>query len=546
MDVQLAKSRKMLLLVGMLALIITLQTIFYRNENVDPYAFSTIGNAQQMLNNGHYQINPFSQVSSSWQEHANGISERPAPSMLITIFSLVTGLSIWNISFLPIIGLIFLLLFFVFARIFSGSTWFATICVAVMSFDSLINETTSNVYYISYGFTLVMLFLLVYAVMLRAKTHNRIYFMLFLLIFIVSYFSYYTAEFLMIGFVFCFELILFMLKRPRTKMMTLPLIFMTIFITFDSVFSSYISWKPWGKGLSYFESIVYYFIGFVFRGSVVVKERGHFLGSLTSVYLEFVLRVLILVPVAAYVGYSALRKLRSWEGRQKLGFSIRATIFVSLILVVIAGMAVYINLGVVDYRGFYIFFPLLAIMSIDSLGHYFSSKKNRRILVALLVLFSFLLLSVSVSRFVIGTSPLLSSEGSFSMMMPSTNWTCEHLNSDAIVTNFHSAGLLFFSAVESNKGSNITVFFLQFANVVSFLTTSNVTNASNYFSRMGYGYLLIPTDMQHSITDLGAWAIVGRVPPLGGSTFTFDNFPTFIKIYDDGRGILYLYEGERP
>jgi hypothetical protein len=176
------------------------------------------------------------------------------------------------------------------------------------------------------------------------------------------------------------------------------------------------------------------------------------------------------------------------------------------------------------------------------MGQYLAVRRNNRRLLTLVIVFSLLLLLVTTARFLMGIRSSTSSQGGFDTMMPSTNWITKYSGNVTVITNFHTAGLLFFSTVQAHGSDNVTVYFSQFAQIADFLATANMTGTREYLDKRGYECVLIPTEMQYSATSIGAWAIVGRVQPLGESTFAFDNFLIFNKIYDDGQGMFYNHK----
>ena len=529
----------------LLAMSLLPKFVCLKAQYIEPYSYSSSGLAQQYLYDGTIKWRPYIEAPSSWQEHANGISERPASSVLLITLSLCMGVSVDDLALLPVTGLIFILLFFVFAKTFSDSHFVVYLSVITLSFDSLINMTTFNIYYIAYGFNLLAVFLILYIKMLGVREGTRTYPALLLVIFLASYFSYYTAELMSIAFASSITAVTLILQKKKAKASTLPLIFLIVFIAFDQVFGLYLSWRPWTNGPTYFREIANYFFNFLTSGTIAVQQRGLFIGNINLVYVEFMLRTLLILPILTYLALRAIRFLKAYRLKGKTGFGFNGTVFTSLILVVVADLIVYINLGVVDYRGFYLFFPLLAFSSIERLRAQLRRKKILARAAPLLIVASLLIPILTSSKFLIGMQEQSSSltSGYYDLMKPSTSWAASNINYGAIITNYHTAGLLFERTIFSHKGDELLIYFLQFDEVIDALASKNVTQTDEYFRRKGYSYALLSTEMQTKVTYIGAWAIEGRVAPLGPYTFTFNNFTIFNKIYDDGRGLLYVHNG---
>ena len=93
-------------------------------EVTDPFAYSSIGIAQMSKEQGRILVYPVTPKYDTMQHHAYFISERMGITSFLSTFSLVTGLSLKTILFLPINGLALVLLSYVFARILSKSRFF--------------------------------------------------------------------------------------------------------------------------------------------------------------------------------------------------------------------------------------------------------------------------------------------------------------------------------------------------------------------------------------------------------------------------------------
>lgn len=532
-----------LFLVGIVVIIcIVPKAILFREQYIDPYSYSSASLAQQYLQEGEIELYPFRDVTSTWQNHANGISERPAPSLFLVFLSLLTSVPIRRLSFLPLTGLVFIILFFVFARMFSNSNSIASLCIVTLSFDLLINMSTFNVYYIAYGFNLLLLFMIVYLKTLEANEKNRSYVCLLLIIFLSSFFSYYTGEFLSIVFSWCIAAVAVVFKKQKLKSRYLPIAFLIVFTAFDQVFGKYVSWQPWTKGISYLQEFAGYIIGFLTHGASAAQERGHFIGNPSLIYIEFLLRMLIFLPVAVYSGYFLIRLTKDHKLRKKTEVGLKELTYFSVVLVVIAEVAVYVNMGVIDYRGFFLFFPLLTFCSLTELAKLLKKRHYEKGAFVFMVL-SILIASLTISKFVVGLQDQSSlfTGSYYDLMMPSTSWATINVDNGSIVTNYQTAGVLFQEVVFEQKANNVLIYFPQFDEVVDFLVSKNATHANDFFRQKDFDYVLLSNEFKKKVIHIGAWSSEGRVAPLGASTFTLNNFTMFNKIYDDGNGLLYFY-----
>ncbi|MEM3981031.1 MAG: hypothetical protein QXF79_07260, partial [Ignisphaera sp.] len=124
------------------------------DEYIDPFTFHTVGLTQIYYREGRYFPNPII-MESGWQSTANNISVRFVPTLLLLILSKISGVSLWHLLFLPIIGIVFPLFAYLICKNLKLSVTIAILYAIVTSY----NLFMVNMYYISMGMFFFIVFI---------------------------------------------------------------------------------------------------------------------------------------------------------------------------------------------------------------------------------------------------------------------------------------------------------------------------------------------------------------------------------------------------
>ncbi|MEM2704255.1 MAG: hypothetical protein QXR45_13980, partial [Candidatus Bathyarchaeia archaeon] len=256
------------------------------DEYIDPFTFHTVGLAQIYYREGRYF--PYPITEGGWQSTANEISVRFIPTLFLVILSQITGISLWHLLFLPIIGFIFPLLTYSFCKNLQQSATTAILYAVIVSYSFLM----FNVFYISVGMFFFLVFIFIFLKTLKfGRSVKRIERGLLLFIFIITYFTYYTAEFLALSYLLGALFLAwfsekFGIKTPKVKLYSLLLSFLVIFIGFDRVIYYYLKNMTIEKGLGLFSSYINYVLHFLRSGAEAVFEYRPHIGIPLVVYID--------------------------------------------------------------------------------------------------------------------------------------------------------------------------------------------------------------------------------------------------------------------
>jgi len=178
------------------SLLLTFVLFYSYYEIIDNFGFSSATLGLIWTNNGKIIINPVTNSVGFFEHNINQHSGRPIAHLFIGIFSLVSGIPIINIVFIPISFILSAIVFYNFLKkhmdVFS--------IFFVVSIGIVINNATtmaSTFYYISLGYSLSFLALyLIYKFLFHYETKSI--FIPILIFALIAPFTYYTSSFIII------------------------------------------------------------------------------------------------------------------------------------------------------------------------------------------------------------------------------------------------------------------------------------------------------------------------------------------------------------
>jgi len=521
-------------------LLILPKIVAWANEVTDAYMYSSVSVAQASIEQNRILTGPFIEVhgpNAPWQTHANGISERVAVTSFLVVFSQVTGLKLEELLFLPICGLLIIFLSYAFGRVFSKSHTVALLYAVFIAYERNLNN---NIYYISLGFALHYVFLIVLMRIIEPKTRARSSVVLLCLVFIVSYLTYYSVEAFDIAVLGFISLLIVLAQHHSFKiasgrylnsLVTLTLAFATFFLVFESKLPVFLESASLGRLWNTMLNYIIYVYNVLTRNVSRVQEFRPVFGNVLTIYLDTAMKILIVLPITAYALYHIFSSLRK-TGR--LEINSRSVVFFSLIAVGVLETVIYWSYGPAGgFRYLFMFSSLLAFYSLSRSG----TKLKRE---GIFFFISLIIILIVFSKFVANwEDPVHATDGRqyYSSMKTTADWTMKNAGQGSILSDFHISGQLLAEAAFHSKTNKAYIY--KFAENLDMLYQFNQTKVDSVFNKNGYKYLILSYAFERQAVSGDIWAPHG--PPLGQDFFFFDNYTSLNKVYEDGRGEIYVH-----
>lgn len=520
-----------------LLIILMPSIILSLDEYIDPFAFHTVGLAQIYYREGRYFPSPIT-MRYGWQSIANGISIRFVPTLFLLVLSQITGISLWHLLFLPIIGIILPLFAYLICKNLRLPVTIAILYAMVISY----NLFMVNAYYISVGMFFFLVFIFTSLKFLElGQSIKEVDAGLLILIFIATYFSYYTAEFLTLGYIFSITLLVWVLekfgiKKLKVKYYLLSLIFLLVFIGFDNVFYWYLENINIEKGLDLFNSYINYVLRLLKSGGEAVLEYRPQIGNPLIVYIELIQQILIWVAIGIYLTY-IITKTKVFK-KNPVALSTEGLVLIAFFLTGIMETLIYLPVGYGVYtRTLSIFSSLGALYSLDKLNA-MSCVQRKRILKILFMMVTLLIVSASFAKFVIRVSDPLNPNGGklHSKMNVTISWILSYDTDGIVIADLRTIGQTF---LELTKGEKIdSIVLRRLGPEVCYLYSFSNEGIDRLFEERG-ALLVLSYEFRERAFHAGeAW----RFSPPIRETFSVLNYYVQVnKIFDDGRGLIYEY-----
>ncbi|MEM2145042.1 MAG: hypothetical protein QW279_06760 [Candidatus Jordarchaeaceae archaeon] len=519
-----------------------------QNKITDMFVTSIYAVAQKTLNAGFYQIEPYPTGSPignwDWQGHANGISYYPATAIIYATLSLVTGIPLDVLVFIPL-GIVFLIIaFLVLTREIFRNKLFVFAYLLIQIFYLRITYTLS---YHILGFFFHTIILIV----LFKKFHGKLQdspssLTLFLLISITSL-TYYTAAAWNLVFLTSTLVIVLLFKFRNIKGEGQKLNFILVFTLFAAVlyflcdrqFYKYIKEHQITEILVNFVT----YLGSRLTGSTVpmLKERYSILtyDPLGRVLSYFPLAMMIFSII--YVSISLITKLRS----KSKTLTMPLTFFTGIVACgTFENLAYFSYTQTIGNRYFQLFGLLISFYAINNFLNRRKQQSIRKklwhILAAILAILIISSAFYNVYYGVFRGNVAIRSNAPM-QCESSSNWLAEHTSHSNIVSEHQTSGFIFASIISANKSDSIRVFPLNEDIYILYeaLIENDERTLSNLFSERTY-YTIVFLKMFNKNPMFGdVWGYA--VPPLDGQKNNLNNFTIFNKIYDDGNAEIFNY-----
>lgn len=526
----------------LLLVFLSIPVVFvYLNESSDAFMYSSATDAQFSINQDKLVINPFeispsARIGLPWQVSANEQSVRLYVTSLYVMISQVTGLSISQMLFLPIIGIVLILLSFTLGWVFSRS-----IIVAIMfaAFNAY-GYYNMSLFYVSLGFALHITFLIIFTIIVKDKTNSRVNTSLLLLTFIACYLTYYTAEFFNLAILCSFFLIVIFARFCRSRInlekkcdsfINVVFLFLIFFFMFESHVTLFLKNADVSNLIGSFSTYFSYVSDFILGNTTAVATfRPSFTNSV-SLYLDLFVRLLYVLSILIYLIFFVVVSLKRHHMLKLKGSSV---LFLSILIVMILETLLYWLYGpATGFRYFLWFAPLLACFSLDRLGKRLHLKK-------FFIILMILMLSFEVAKYaVVVNDPINNANGEkiYSLASSSTRWIVENVDSGSVVSDYHISARLMFEATVEQKGN--AVYSYKIYNDLDVLYQFNETLVNSLFMTKYYEYIIMSRTFETQAVMGDAWSPVG--PPLGDNVTFFNDYSSFHKISDDGTCWVYRF-----
>jgi hypothetical protein len=505
------------------------------SEVIDPFSYSTAGLSELYLQTGRITMEPFSSASY-WMFHADTMSVRLIPSTLLTMLSSVTSISLETLPFIPINGIIFVFLAYILGRVFSKSQFVAATYALVAAIQIQVIGATNVMFYITLGYNLLMVFLILYLKILKSQTKSSILLLIFC--FIGLFFTYYGAELFALAFSVSIFLLTAISEIPKKRiegfrhysrsfppLLLLSIIFLIIFLIFDTALSQFLNLSS----LSQMSREL----------SIAVSYPSNKMYN--AVYLLYL--ILLLIPVVLFLSAFLMQK-----SKIKIGLKLRqsntndANVFVAFIFATLAFTFPYAELGLSIFsRAFFLFFPLLAIYSIYhfklSFNVHFTNHflKNRFFKILPIVLIVTTALAGTVTYLLSPISP--HNPDGQSQMSPSNSFLIKNAG-DAqanVLSSLDASGQLFYNTVKASK-TNIDAY--TFGQDIEMLYSNDSQLANSVFRDKNYNFLLFSMNFEKQPIFADGWFIT---PAITKATSSLDTNSAFNRVYDDNNAIILGY-----
>jgi hypothetical protein len=533
-----------------ISLLVAPKLVTYINQVNDPFMYSSIAVAEKSLQQDRILVNPFQLPPSlpgrisasgspfSWQSDGNGISVRVVVTSFLTIFSRVTGLTLSQILFLPLGGLIIDLLAFALGRALSKSNLVALLYTLFASYTL---NVTNSIFYVSLGLALHFVFLIILIKAIESPKISRPLVGMLSIVFFSSILTYYSAEAFDVFFIICTSLLTLVASRKWLRIelkqwlrsyVFLALAFAIVFLAFENVVTYFLERASLSRFfaavLSYFQYVITVFT----RNASQVQEFSSGTSNAVSIYIDAVTRILIVLPTIAYLLYFVVTSARK---SRAIRIDLKFMVLLALLATGIFELFVYWSFGPAGgFRYFYWFVSLAALFSLSSLGSKLKKKRLFAILSFTLVLTAFLRFGISWQ------DPVHSNDGRnlYDLMTPSVTWFIQKVDNGRVVSDSFVSARLFAEATFSHKED--TIFPYEFYQDLNILYEYNQTAARVAFEQRSYTYLILSSSFSKTIVVGDVWSPQG--PPLGNNISIFNYYVLFARIYDDGKGFVYRYE----
>lgn len=511
-------ERAILLIIACIALLP--RVLAWRNQILDPFAYTVQGVAQISLKEGNIAVHPTQPIGGTMQHQMHYISERTGITSLLVIFALVSAMPLDSLIFLPVVGFAFLLISFVIANRLAKSPLVGIAYVFFVAFEPSLCVLTNGIYYVSVGWLMFLIFLSTYFISQnQEKNVSRSFFPLLFLSFINTYFIYYTTEGVLILFLISIITLSF-LKKMRVSFKFLTLALTLIFVTFDPTFYNY------ARHLSFqtLTDIIGKYVGYIFGnlfGHSGASSLRTYPGTVISFYVDFIVLISISIPVLVTIllYISKKRSIKKIEDIQVL----------ALVLTAVGNGALYLTRGYFSFTGILLLFPLLTFVLINKSN---LNKRSRFFII-------FIILLLSPAKFAVYWTD---EKRTFGDNIHAKNssvilWVADNSGESKILTSLTLAAQLL-PKISSKQMINQSYLYVFTDRDLNPMYTNNYTSLKQNLIDRNYQTLILSNGYSTHVIDGAEWKLWA---PLGNNIELLSNYTFLNRVYSDARSIVYIF-----
>ncbi len=528
-----------LLVIAVAIIIFGINLMLSYNQVIDHFTYSSIGLAQSCSESGRLVLYPYS-GQPGWNSHADSVSLRFVPTLLLVFLEQTTGISLKVLAFLPIGGLMLAVLSYVLAKNLTGSAKLGLLFALAMAFEP-VNILNLNIYYISVGLLILCTFLIVWSKSVKSESTVK-HPIILVVLFLAAFLSYYTSEFLILLIVFMFATFIVISKVFRMQLTVgrkfgyLALAFLVLFMALEPVFYQTIGEFSENRPIQTIEQYFQY-ISKVLTGNTgaVTEYKPHY-SNMLPIYAYMLQMSLVALSGIVYILHR-IRQIR----REKSGVSVTETVFFTLLFVGAAEPLVYLFWGGgIAFRSLLWFGLLAAFCSLHRLG--FGRRKPVKLKRLQVLSVSVVAVTILCCSIVKGVVPLQDPVSSveplfFDKMSATASWIALYVNDTDVVTDGRFAAQLFAEVTFADKQAFIHC--LRFGpKDIDFLWSFEIGNYSSIGWEETPSVLALAKSLSTRSFDGGD--IWQTNPPLGGVPECLYLHPALCRVFDDGRGLVYV------
>jgi hypothetical protein len=541
---------KRLIIGSSLFLLLVPIIVVSQGKITDMFIASTYALAQKTFNVGFYQVEPY-QIGIpvgnwDWQGHANGLSYYPVTAIIYVILSLVSGIPINVLVFIPF-GIIFLLIAFL--ALIRGLLRNKFFIFAYLLIQVLYLRFVYSLSYQILGYFFHTLALVVLFKMLSGELKVSYFSLILFLVLGSASLTYYTASAWNLVFLAAtiVLLVIFKLRKKNIKngnqkincTLSFTLFTAVLYFLIDRQFYKYITERSITETLANFVN----YVGFRLSGLHYATPRKRY-GIYEYDPLGRILSYFPLAMILFSITYTLISLLITIKSKNKTLTSPLVMFAAVIICGIFENIAYFSYTQDIGNRYFQMFGLLICFFAFEK----FLSKKQRKSSKKLLLFISTAALTILMlsSAFYNAYYGVFRGNVAIRFEVPAlcrntSNWLASHVGHGNIVSEHQVSGFLFMDIIKANKSDSTRVFPLNedIYAIYESIAQSDEKTLSKLFAIRTYSlfvYLKI-FDQKPMFGDVWGYA----VPPLNERENNLYNFTIFNKICDDGNAVILNY-----
>lgn len=373
--------KKNFLLFIIIVIIIIFPNILYNKQEVtDSFLYYRIAISKISYDNNVIITGDDIKVPSN----VESLKSYPGLTSFIVIFRSITGIDFKAVQFLPISGIILIIVSFAFSRQIIKSILLCIIFVLYISYEPGMHGLIYSVF--SHGISMILYFIFLILYFKMQDTTKRTGSIIsILVIFLMILLTYYSFEVYMIIFSLSITMVNFTKIKITKYMDKLSMIFIILFLIYDKIFYRTIS-SSIKNELSSYDIVYSYFFKLrtiMPNEHVILSEYEYHINNameiiLAQVGILFYLVIMVPIVVLIIFEFGYYYKYRKFY-TQFIDIEF-AFIFTALLDIII-----YLSVGYISFKYILFIFPILTLIMIDRT----KSKKIKTIYITIFLILLF-------------------------------------------------------------------------------------------------------------------------------------------------------------